>query len=182
MFDFARENSARLPSGMLCVEIDSAFKDNPYVIKKILKDIFYNHSLIFRATGFPDNIFEISNDFQSENLRLYMGDSKKFFIRKFPELHVIIQNEKDLDTALNTWTSTIYEKRYLYVVKPGYQHITQTTLANNVYEDSNFLSLLSPFIDCLIENSPESSHPNTFALTFNSEFKSKINHFISNCY
>jgi hypothetical protein len=162
---------------MLCsVMISSDDEMSCDIIYSVIKDVFQNNKLIFKASGLPHNIEDVMSTIKDCNPKYFEGDSQKFYVRKYPEIHVEISETSTLKNILNDWVSIATEQRIIYVLK---EHHTVdsvfNTLEENVYKKSEPLSLLWKHLNCMVKSATENEDHNTFILIFRSEFFDKIN-------
>jgi len=144
------------------------------IVYNILVNVFLNNELIFKASGFPDNINCVLEMIHNCSPIHFEGDSKKFFVKKQPEVYAKISDKKVLSDIINDWTSTVYERRFLYVLKEGQFNHLRDIIEKNVYVDSNNLLSSWTHLNCLIENAPDAKNHNTFILTFRKEYLCEI--------
>lgn len=121
----------------------------------LIKNIFLSKKIIFRATGLWDNIEQICINLCNCRQKKYDGDKNRFFIKRYPEIQIDIDDVNLLDNVFDTYVNTIYEGRYLYFLSNHNSEKINKLLENNIYMDENLFELLKEYIDCLIENMRE---------------------------
>ena len=144
------------------------------IMYNILASAFSNNELVFKATGLPDNISCILEKIHDCNPVYFQGDSKKLFIKKRPEVYAKIIDQNILKSIINKWVSTVYERRYIYIVQKGQYDCLCDILRKSVYVETNNISHAWPCLDCLIENAPDAENNNTFILTFRKKYLGDI--------
>lgn len=135
------------------------------IVKKIIKSVYSNKTILFRASGLLDNITELLNDFKDCNYMLFEESSRLFHKGRNPEVFAEVLNDSMLETILDDWVSTIYERRFLYILSEKDSNQALSLLKENMYSKTNCLDMMWDFLDCLIENSPDHENHNTFIVT-----------------
>lgn len=141
----------------------------------ILTSVFQNNNMVFRASGLPNNIDDVMELIAPCNMAYFEGDRNKFYIRKFPELHVEITGKAMLKSVLNNWVSFTTEQRLLYILKKGQLDNVLNKLEKNIYSDSSPIHLLWSHLNCIVKSVPEAENQNTFILIFREEYFDEIN-------
>ena len=154
-------------------DLNDEEKDN--IIKNI-EDIFCHDIAIFRATGLWNNISELLSSFKEQKVKIYEGDKNKLFIRKCSEIIVDIDDFGLLNKVLDSYVTTIYEGRYLYLFTSDKKNEISEIIQTHIYNDNNLFEYLKNKIDCLIEKGRESMDPSSFSIIIKKEFLEKLNH------
>lgn len=75
----------------------SSVDDYSYkIVDSIINCFFDNNAKLYYASGLPDNIDEIYEDIKQFNPYYNAGDSKKFYIRRYPQICADLSDEKIL--------------------------------------------------------------------------------------
>ena len=89
-----------------------------------------------------------------------------------------VSDSRVVKTLLDSWVSTIYERRFLYVARPDHGSDICTILERSVGADTNKLAETWDLLDCLIENSPDAANHNTFVLICRRRHLDEIKQFL----
>ena len=179
LYDFSSEFEIPTLDGEECTILVSS-DDNVScnVVYDILVNVFLNNELVFKASGLPDNISCVLEMIRNCRPIHFEGDSRKFFVKRQPEVYAKIPDKKVLHDIINDWTSTIYERRFLYVLKDGQFNHLRDIIEKNVYIDSNNLINSWKYLNCMIENAPDAKNHNSFVLTFRRDYFYEIKKFL----
>lgn len=149
------------------------------IVDSIINCFFDNNAKLYYASGLPDNIDEIYEDIKQFNPYYNAGDSKKFYIRRYPQICADLSDKKILSHLLNDWTSTIYETRKIIILTKEQKQ----DLLNDFINGINFQSKSDRYFRersvCVIENAPEAENDNTFILKSDKEHVKELNDFIT---
>lgn len=162
--------------------IITIFSDDDYSCKlvfKIINRLFSDESKLYYASGLPSNISEIYEDIKQFNPYYNEGDSKRFYIRKYPKVCANITDEKSLESLIDNWVSTIYETRKIYITKKIYKNELLNCLINNASYKMKSNQVIMDYALCIIENAPEAPNHNTFVLKCRKDYLKKIYMFIN---
>ena len=149
------------------------------LVYKILNCVFSNHVLIFKASGMADEINVLKSYFNNSNLHYFEGDLSKMMIKKFPEFFVVIDNFHTLKHLLNDWVCTIYERRFIYVSSVDKYGNLLKEMKKNIFNYSNYLADVWPFIDGVFENLPDAPNHNTFIFSSRKNTMNTVGNFLS---
>lgn len=76
------------------------------IVDSIINCFSNNNAKLYYASGLPDNIDEIYEGIKQFNPYYNTGDSKKFYIRRYPQICADLSDEKILSYLVNDWTSS----------------------------------------------------------------------------
>lgn len=117
-----------------------------------LYNLFNGSNALFRATGLWENISEIVNNLKDCKVDVYEGDKNKFYMKRFPEIHVDICDIKQLNAIVDSFVNIIYEGRYLYFFDENKKVSLQKILKDNVYYDHDLFGCIQKEITCLVQS------------------------------
>lgn len=161
------------------ITISSVNNSSCKIVINIITHFFKNESKLYYASGLPDNINEIYENIKQFNPYYNEGDSKKFYIRKYPKICINITDGKILECLVNYWVSTIYETREIFITTKK----CEPYLLNNLVSNANFQietnQFFTDYVVCRIQNAPEAENHNTFVLKCDRNYFEKLNHFIN---
>lgn len=144
--------------------ISSDDESSRTAIESFLFELRAQHILIFKAVGLMDNISPIAKDLQNRKIVIFNGDSKKFLVKKFPEFFCEIYSNDEIRSVLQSWVSTVYEHRIIYIVKAANFNQLIHILNEGRY-DNNFFAL--PIANCIegyIQNVCEAEHHDSYLI------------------
>ena len=134
------------------INVFNLSKDKIKNIILYLYNLFNVRHIFFRATGLWENISAISNDLKNCKVNFYFGDKNKFFIKRFPEIHIDIYNIETLNMIADSFDNIIYEGRYLYFFDEKNKSNLYQLIKDNIYVDNNIFKSVKNEIFCLVQN------------------------------
>lgn len=161
-------------------EITSPDYKSCEMIYGLVMTVFLNEVYLFKATGLPSNLNDLRNILKDSNSEYFEGDEKKFLIRRYPELLAKIDSNDILRAIIFEWDKTIYERRFIYVVKPGCYEILYNQLKSVVYVDEDHFLEVWPYVYCTIENMPEADNHATFLVRCKTEYQDAVKDILNN--
>ena len=161
-----------LDGDIFSVLLSSVDEESNSLIYKILTEYLAENIFVFKASGMPVEINSIMKYFKSSLIHYYEGDATKIFIKRQPEFFVIINNFAILKKILGDWVSTVYERRYIYILNKSNYNNFEKILIKNVYKDSDNLSEVWSYINGIVENSPDAPNHNTFLFSLRKKYQS----------
>lgn len=158
----------------------SSVDDYSYkIVDGIINCFFDNNAKLYYASGLPDNIDEIYEDIKQFNPYYNAGDSKKFYIRRYPQICADLSEEKILSDLVNDWTSAIYETRKIIILTKKQKQDLLSDFINGINFQSKSDRYFRERSVCVIENAPEAENDNTFILKCDKEHIKALNDFIT---
>ena len=179
-YDISYPDISMLDGEEKIIWISSDDKQSCDIVFNVIKNIFFNDSVLFRAIGFPDNIQELLYELGNITCNYYEGDSKKIFVRKYPELFAVVDDKKVLNRIIDNWISTIYEGRFFYILPPNNYSNLKNILISKVYTGSTALLQAWKYLDCFIENVQEAENHNTFILVVRKQCFDEVKRLLKN--
>jgi len=88
------------------------------LVYDIILNVFSKKELVFKASGLQENITEVIDIIPNCKPIYFVGD-RKIFVKRQPEIYAKISDKKIIDKILDSWVSTIYERRFIYLPKEG---------------------------------------------------------------
>ncbi|MCI5659256.1 MAG: hypothetical protein MR280_01215 [Clostridium sp.] len=149
------------------------------IVDSIINCFFDNNAKLYYASGLPDNIDEIYKDIKQFNPYYNAGDSKKFYIRRYPQICADLSEEKILSDLVNDWTSIIYETRKIIILTKKQKQDLLSDFINGINFQSKSDRYFRERSVCVIENAPEAENDNTFILKSDKEHIKELNDFIT---
>ncbi|MFR2190492.1 MAG: hypothetical protein ACLT0D_02480 [Anaerovoracaceae bacterium] len=149
------------------------------IVDSIINCFFDNNAKLYFASGLPDNIDEIYEDIKQFNPYYNAEDSKKFYIRRYPQICADLSEEKILSDLVNDWTSTIYETRKIIILTKKQKQDLLSDFINGINFQSKSDRYFRERSVCVIENAPEAENDNTFILKSDKEHIKALNNFIT---
>lgn len=150
------------------------------IVISIIKYFFESESKLYYASGLPDNINEIYEDIKQFNPNCHDGDSKKFYIRRYPEICADLTDEIVLNNLVNDWVSTIYETGKIFILNRNHKQDLLNIFISGVEFQNLSDKYFKDFAICIIENAPEATNHNTFILKCSEKYYAKLKNFIQN--
>ena len=87
------------------------------ILKKVVINLNSNdNQIIFIVSGIPGSIYDVRKHFINKIVGYMPNDENKLYIKKFPEIKIVIKTEEDIDNAIQFWTESIPEKRTITCV------------------------------------------------------------------
>lgn len=157
------------------VEIN-AFNLSKDKIKNIilyLYNLFNAKNIFFRATGLWENISAISNNFKNCKVKFYYGDKNKFFIKRFPEIHIDVYDIRTLNIIAASFVNINYEGRYLYFFDEKNKTNFYQIIKDNIYVDNNIFKSIKNEIFCLVQNIREYDDTG-ITIIINNEYREEV--------
>ncbi len=146
-------------------------------IKSLLNDkMFENNLIVFKASGLYDNLKELIIGAELSGMNIFDGDAKKIIVKNYPECYGVVSKEQ-VDKILDEWTCTIYEKRFLISVKTSKLSKVLNLLHQTVYRE-NFLEIIWPYVDLVIENAADAPNHNSFIVHCKKEYNDRVHAFL----
>lgn len=145
------------------------------IIYDILDNIFAKNDLIFKASGYPNNIDELITFLEDTPYSYFEGDRKKFYFKRYTEVFSRITDPNIIRKIVEKWECTACERRYLYVLKNNQVDNMCNLLSSTVYQDTNNIIRAWEYLDCLIENAGDNQYHDTFVLTFRNQYAPQMN-------
>lgn len=133
-------------------------------IEKFLFELREQHILVFKAVGLMDNIFPIAKELNNDEIVILNGDTKKFFIKKFPEFFCKIYSNDEIQSVLQSWVSTVYEHRVIYIVKAANFNQLINLLNEERYNKNFFSSSITDCIEGYIQNVCEAEYHDSYLI------------------
>lgn len=138
-----------------------------------LNNLLNVRGIFFRATGLWENINEIANNFKNCKVNFYEGDKNKFFIKRFPEIHIDINDIITLNIISDSFVNIIYEGRYLYFYDEKNKTNFYQIIKDNIYVDNNIFKSLKNEIICLVQNIREYDDTG-ISIIINNEYSEEV--------
>lgn len=162
------------------IDIFNLSKNKMSSIILYLNNLFNISGVLFRATGLWENISEIGSNLNNCRVDIYEGDKNKFFMKRFPEIHVDICDIKTLDTIVDSFVNINYEGRYLYFFDKNNINRLHQILIDNIYSDDNLFQYIEDNIVCLVQNMREyEDEDRTLSIIIKKEYSEKIKYFLN---
>lgn len=146
------------------------------VVYRVCDELFQNNITYFMAEGYPDNLNDIIEDLKINAIAYNKGVIKKFSVKQLP---CILYKEiiNNIEEVLECWSSTIYEKRCIYICTKediGFEE-GLIEAVNNSDEKYNCYSET----DCMIESAQDAEYKNSFIITVKRIYLDSIINIIS---
>ena len=130
-------------------------------IKKIIHENFQTQNVLFKASGMLDNL-PSEDIYNGKMIYFDKGDASKFFIRKFPELLMSLNDNDMVDKIIDDWVCTCYERRIVYFVDSINYQILVDLLLTQKFNTTSCLEKIWDLVDLVIENLPDAPSHDTF--------------------
>jgi hypothetical protein len=156
------------------VFLASKNEDACIAVQHIIMNIYSLRNIVFHSSGLQNTLHQTISILGDSSYVYYEGDESKFIVRKMPELYANIQNVTILYDLIIDWTSTIYERRSIFLSRIdmgeyAHQYFVDVSKRNMADNDEVWTTT-----DCIIENAPEAPNHNSFILTFRQVFYNDI--------
>lgn len=139
-------------------------------IKKFIQNELSPQCMVLKASGMLDSITNVSK-YSGETVYCEKGDASKFFIKKYPEILMLLSTNGALSQVVDDWVCTCYERRILYFVNMQNVQKLIKLLETCKYDTRVCYEKVWQLVDCVIENCPESPDHDTFIVTSKQRIK-----------
>ena len=143
-------------------------------VLQIINKFFEGKSFIFKASGLPHNIIDMLSDIESQSIQYYQGDSKKFFIKIYPECIALIDVLKINKILTMCWSNSITELRRIYIFDAKHTENLMRIFDEYKYSDSISNQKSWEYIDARIENIPECNSDSISIIFKDSYYKTLV--------
>lgn len=174
-YDVLTNEDTLFANDMNMILISSEIESNEIhkILIKIVNNIFTEQSFVFKASGLPGNINDIMSETEWQNIHYHQGDSKKFFIKKYPEFITTIDKTQLSKVLVDCWSNAIYERRYVYIADEKNTEKLFEVLKQHKYSNDKSVEKSLRYVNAIIENVPECDK-DSFALIIKNSLNNKI--------
>ena len=156
------------------LEISSDDSKSSRIVMAVISQVFSESEIVYKAYGLPNSMKEILDDLNDLNYIYHEGDGRKFYLKKYPEIILRLNNNLTVEKLLKSWVCSAYEGRFFYIAKPQCAESIQEYFQNSPYKDEDCLDELWDFLLCVIKSIPESNEHDSFIVTARSSFNTEI--------
>lgn len=144
------------------------------LVREVLKSVTVDKVNVFFASGLLDNLTELMEIIGCDKCTLKQNDAKKSIQKRLPEFFAIIGQDADiLDSILQEWVSTIYERRVLINVDKSKLEEVEKIIFSDGLDINNFANVWA-LSDIIVENAPEAPSHNSFIISYKNHIESKL--------
>lgn len=167
-------NLPALDDDKFSIEISSDDNTSSRIVMAVISQVFTENEIVYKAYGLPNSIKEILDDLGDSSYVYHEGDSRKFYLKRCPEIILKLKDDLIAEKLLKSWACTVNDGRFFYIAKPQCDELIQEYFQKNPYKDESCLKELWDFLLCAIESIPESNNHDSFIVTARSSFNTEI--------